>query len=150
MRVLLDTNVILDVLLEREVFEEESSKLLSMIERGIIKGFVSSVSVTDIYYISHQTFHDKEKALNVINELLFITRVLKTDEKIIKNAIKLKWKDFEDAVQYSVAKKSHIDFIITRNKKDYKTSNIPVYTPKEFLEKINDSFFLRFGKSVTQ
>ena len=134
MKVLLDTNVILDVLLEREQFKIDSGKVLSLIEHGKCKGFVSATSITDIYYISRKTFHDKDKALAVIKELMAFTKILKADEKSIKLAVRLHWGDFEDSVQYAVAKCSRIKAIITRNKKDYANSNIPVYTPKEFLD----------------
>ena len=133
MRVLIDTNVILDVLLERDEFKYESGMILSMLEHGRCKGFVSATSVTDIYYISRKTFHDKEKALQVIRELLAFSKILKADEKSIRKAVDLHWPDFEDSVQYAIAKRGRIGAIITRNTKDYKQSKIQVYTPKEFL-----------------
>ncbi len=133
MRVLIDTNVILDVLLAREEFKDESGMILTMLEQGRCKGFVSATSVTDIYYISRKTFHDREKALSVIREMLAFSKVLKADEKSIRMAVDLQWKDFEDSVQYAVAKRSRIGAIITRNTKDYSQSKIPVYTPHDFL-----------------
>lgn len=134
MKVLIDTNVILDVLLERENFKEDSGRILSLSEHKKIKGYVSATAITDIYYIARKTFHDKEKALAVIKELLAFARVLKADEKSIKLAVKLHWKDFEDSVQYAIAKRSRIKAIITRNKNDYNDSEIAVFTPLEFLE----------------
>ena len=133
MRVLIDTNVILDVLLAREEFKDESGMILAMLEHGRCKGFVSATSVTDIYYISRKTFHDREKALSVIREMLAFSKILKADEKSIRMAVDLQWKDFEDSVQYAVAKRSRIGAIITRNTKDYSLSKIPVYTPHDFL-----------------
>lgn len=79
MKVLLDTNVILDVLLEREEFKDESGRILGLAEHGKCRGVVSATSITDIYYISRKTFHDKEKALAVVKELLSFTKVLKAD-----------------------------------------------------------------------
>ena len=85
--------------------------------------------------MAHKQFHNKEQAFWVIERLSQLFKILKADEKSIHHAIKLHWKDFEDSVQYTIAKRSHIKAIITRNKKDYEESTIPVYTPKEFLMK---------------
>ena len=136
MRVLIDTNVILDVCFERAEFQDDAKQIFSLIERKQLKGCVSATAITDIYYMARKQFKDKEKALWTVNRLSELFKILKADEKSIRNAVKLHWTDFEDSVQHAVAKRSHVQAIITRNKKDYAQSQIPVYTPKDFLDSV--------------
>lgn len=134
MRALIDTNIILDVCFERNDFQDDAVKLFNLIERKELKGCVSSTAITDIYYMAHKQFHNKEQAFWVVERISQLFKILKADEKSIRYAIKLHWKDFEDSVQYAIAKCSNVKAIITRNKNDYELSTIPIYTPKEFLE----------------
>ena len=134
MKVLIDTNIILDVCFERAEFQDYSTQIFSLIEQKKLAGCISASSVTDIYYLARKQFRDKEKALWTIKRLSQLFKILKADEKSIRYAVDLHWSDFEDSVQYSVAKRSHVKAIITRNTKDYSQSQIPVYTPVEFLK----------------
>ncbi len=84
--------------------------------------------------MAHKQFHNKEQAFWVVERISQLFKILKADEKSIRYAIKQHWKDFEDSVQYAIAKHSNVKAIITRNKNDYELSTIPIYTPKEFLE----------------
>ena len=134
MKVFYDSNVVLDVLLNRTDFVSDSLSALKLSENRIVKGYISVVSITDIFYLVKKNLKDTDAAIEKINTLLKIVSVAKADEKIAKKAIDSGWKDFEDSVQYSVAKKANCKCIVTRNKKDYKFSDIPVYTPTEFIE----------------
>lgn len=133
MKVLIDTNVIFDVILKREKFYRPALQIFHLAELKRIKAFVSSSAVTDIYYMLHKQFHDKQIALQYIKELLSIFYVAKTDFKAIQKAVNLNWNDFEDCVQFCVAKRNSIKFLITRNTKDFALSDIPIYEPDEFL-----------------
>lgn len=134
MKVFYDSNVVLDVLLNRIDFLSDSLTALKLSENKIVKGYISVVSITDIFYLVKKNLKDTDAAIEKIKTLLKIVSVAKADEKIAKKAIDSGWKDFEDSVQYSVAKKANCKYIVTRNKKDYKFSDIPVYTPTEFIE----------------
>ena len=134
MKVFYDSNVVLDVLLNRTDFVSDSLSALKLSENRIVKGYISVVSITDIFYLVKKNLKDTDVAIEKIKTLLNIVSVAKADEKIAKKAIDSGWKDFEDSVQYSVAKKANCKCIVTRNKKDYKFSDIPVYTPTEFIE----------------
>ncbi len=134
MKVFYDSNVVLDVLLNRTDFVSDSLSVLKLSENRIVKGYISVVSITDIFYLVKKNLKDTDAAIEKIKTLLKIVSVAKADEKIAKKAIDSGWKDFEDSVQYSVAKKANCKCIVTRNKKDYKFSDIPVYTPTEFIE----------------
>lgn len=134
MKVFYDSNVVLDVLLNRTDFISDSLTALKLSENRIVKGYISVVSITDIFYLVKKNLKDTDAAIEKLKTLLKIVSVAKADEKIAKKAIVSGWKDFEDSVQYSVAKKANCKCIVTRNKKDYKLSDIPVYTPTEFIE----------------
>lgn len=133
MKILVDTNVVLDVCFEREQFQEPAKRIFSLIERKQLKGCLSATAMTDIYYMARRQFRDRDKALWTIKRLTELFNVLKADEKAIRLAVKLNWRDFEDCVQYAVAKRAGVRAIITRNKKDYSQATIPVYTPADFL-----------------
>lgn len=137
MRVFYDSNIVLDLLLNRQEFVADSSAALKLSETRIVKGYISVVSITDVFYLIRQNIKDIPLTIQKIKTLLKIVSVAKADEKIAQDALDSGWHDFEDAVQYSVAKKAHFKCIVTRNKKDFKQSTIPVYTPNEFVKMFN-------------
>ena len=132
-QVLIDTNIILDIALEREPFFATANNLFGKIDDGKIKGFVTASSVTDIYYISKKAC-GRAKTIEFIRELIDILDVLSVSKATIVNALDTDFKDFEDAVQYCVAEMNSIDIIVTRNKSDFKLSDIEVCTPEELME----------------
>nr|WP_314994367.1 PIN domain-containing protein [uncultured Treponema sp.] len=136
MQVLIDTNVILDVLLNRNPFVQDAVKILKIPEDNMQK-FVSASAVTDIYYIAYQEIRDKIKVKDLIKTLLQVVHVADVAEANILAALNSDWSDFEDSVQNSVAESHNYDVIITRNKGDYNKSNLQLFSPKEFLEEIN-------------
>lgn len=136
MQVLIDTNVILDVLLNRNPFVQDAVKILKIPEDNMQK-FVSASAVTDIYYIAYQEIRDKIKVKDLIKTLLQVVHVADVAEANILAALNSDWTDFEDSVQNSVAESHNYDVIITRNKGDYNKSNLQLFSPKEFLEEIN-------------
>ncbi len=136
MILMIDTNIVLDVLLKREPFYESSYKILELTEKDNISEYISATSLTDIYYIANRQLHNKTLVLELINNLLKIVHIAGVNEQEIISALKLGWKDFEDAVQYSSAKTINANYIVTRNTSDYIDSNIPVYTPEQALSNL--------------
>jgi len=136
MHVLIDTNVILDVLLSRESFCEDSSRILGLAEKGILHSFVSASAITDIFYIVKKELKSKNEATNLLKKLLQTVRVAAVTESHINFALNLQWSDFEDSVQYSVGESIRVEYIITRNVKDFEKGKIKVRTSKEFLDEI--------------
>ena len=134
MKVFYDSNVVLDVLLNRTDFLPDSLAALKYSERKAVRGFISVVSITDIFYLVNRNLHDSAKTLEKIRTLLQIVDVAKASRKTVRNAMQTGWKDFEDAVQYSVALSIRAKYIVTRNVKDFKNSKIAVVPPSEFLE----------------
>ena len=132
MKVLFDTNIILDVLLDRKPFAEHASFLLSKVERSEINGFLCATTVTAIHYLLSKHL-DKEKASISISSIVGLFEVASVNRIVIESALKSKFTDFEDSVLHESARHAGVEYIITRNIKDFKKSTIPVFTPTEFL-----------------
>ena len=137
MKIMCDTNVILDVLLDREPFVEDSYKILSLCEEHRIDGFVSASSITDIYYLVRKYTHSTELAYKAIGKLLEIVKVCSVTNNDVLVAYQKKAKDFEDCLLATCAKSIRCDFIITRNKKDFEEFGICLLTPSELLQQIS-------------
>lgn len=137
MKIMCDTNVILDVLLDREPFVEDSYKILSLCEEHRIDGFVSASSITDIYYLVRKYTHSTELAYKAIGKLLEIVKVCSVTNNDVLVAYQKKAKDFEDCLLATCAKSIRCDFIITRNKKDFEGFGIPLLTPTELLQQLS-------------
>lgn len=133
--IFIDSDIILDVLLERNEFYEESANVLDLGELKKINLFTSVISITNIAYILRKELKNFVKTKEYIQNLIEIVRPLPVTEKVILDAIKTDFHDFEDSIQYITAKTNNIDTLITRNKKDYKTAGINIFTPREFLTK---------------
>jgi len=134
MNILIDTDVILDFFFDRKPFSDNSAKILSLCEDKKIKGFITPVIVSNIYYILRQKA-SHEKVIDKLQQLISITDVLTTDRDIVARALNSGFKDFEDALQnYSAEYFGEIDLIVTRNFKDFKNSALSVVGPDEFLK----------------
>ena len=134
MDLLIDSNVVLDVILNREPFFEASEKVLRLGVNPQINTYISAASVTDIFYISYRTLRDNELVYNWLSRIFNFTKLIAVNSENIYNAVNLRWKDFEDAVQYSIAKFNGMDAIITRNMKGFKDADVKIFSPEEFLE----------------
>jgi len=138
-KVLIDSDVILDLFFDRKPFAEYSSLILSLCESRKIKGFLTPLIYSNVYYLLRQTAkHDK--VIEKLRQLLKITDVLQMDREVVENALNSGFKDFEDSLQnYSAINNGNIDLILTRNLKDYKTSELGVFTPETYLKSRNAS-----------
>jgi predicted nucleic acid-binding protein len=131
-KVFLDSDIILDVATGRMPFVEHSKSVLACIENGKVLGYISSNSVTNMYYILRKIGTSK-KAKLFIEEVIKYLTVLPVTHGAIREALKLDFPDFEDAVQHQCACSNQCECIITRNGQDYKKSKLNVYSPEEFL-----------------
>ena len=134
MRVLLDTNIILDITLKRKPFVESSTSLLQALQEKNDEIFLSATTITDLYYILRKG-KGKEIALSLIKNLLEFVEIASVDKNAILQALESDITDFEDAVQENSAKNENITVIITRNERDFKNSELEIYTPESYLEK---------------
>lgn len=136
-KILIDSDVILDFFFDRKPYSEDSTILLSLCERGQLKGFVTPVIISNIYYILRRTArHDK--VIEKLKQLLTLVDVLQMDRLVIEKALNSGFKDFEDALQnFSAVNSGKIEVIVTRNVKDYRKSEIGVLSPDSLVKLIN-------------
>ncbi len=133
-KILIDTDVILDSIFDRKPFSEHSTKILTLCENRIVAGFVTSIMISNIYYILRKTA-PHEKVIEKLKLLMKIVDVVLTDKQQVLNALNSGFKDFEDALQnFSAQSGTDIKAIITRNTKDYKLSKLAVMTPQTYLK----------------
>ena len=136
MRVLLDTNIILDFFLEREPFFHETSKLFDAMSDQQIEGFITASSVTDIFYICRRQTQNLEEARQILITTLSLLSICLVDREILETALQSGLADFEDAVQIACAEAQNLEAIITRNLQDFQTANIPVMSANQLIEKL--------------
>ena len=134
MRLMIDTNIFLDVLTKREPFFENSKSVLDLCERRKVQGFLSASSVTDIFYLVHRQLHSIDLAYQALGSVLDIAKVLTVTNDDVLNAYITRASDFEDCLLATCAKSNRCDAIVTRNKKDYLTFGITLLSPEELLE----------------
>jgi predicted nucleic acid-binding protein len=134
--IFLDTNVIIDFLADRRPFSLLAAKIFNYSLQGKVKVFISAVSYNNIYYILRQSLTNRE-TIKLLDELCEMTEIADVTKAIIKKSLKTDFKDFEDAIQYNCALSiNKIDFIVTRDTKDFKNSVLPVLTPEEALSSL--------------
>ena len=132
MKVLLDTNVVLDVLLERGEWLAEASIIWQASADGRLESCVTASSLTDIYYISRR-LKGKETARQTIQKCLQILTILAVNKETLEQAYSLDLADFEDAVQIASAARNRLDAILTRNPKDFIGSSVRVLSPTDLV-----------------
>ena len=134
MKLLIDTNVILDMVLKRSGYDI-SMELFRKVRETRAGAYITASSVTDIFYIIRKETHDISRTYVIMENIFQLVSVLSVTEKDIRDAFGQKWKDFEDCVQYMTGKNSNMDYIITVNGKDYADAMLPVMTPAVWIEK---------------
>lgn len=131
--IFVDTDVILDLLIDRKPFGIYSELLFELADSKKIKIFVSSLSFSNLFYILRKQ-SNIQKAYKVLNNLKIIVNILPVDDKVISLSLNSGFNDFEDAIQYFTAKENGIIILITRNIKDYKKADIMITNAEEFLK----------------
>ena len=136
-RVFWDTNILLDIFLEREPFFTPAAKLWLMLEQGKLSGLVSTLSLTTIDFIIER-HADQKAARNAIRALNKVFTFAGASASAAEKAMDRKMTDFEDAIQYFCAIEAKADCIVTRNSGDFpRSSRVPIYSPEELLAILN-------------
>ena len=135
MRLLIDGNIILDVLQNREPHVVDSAKIWKLCETDQVEGYVSGLTFSNLVYIMRKEL-SPEKINEVFKSLGLIFRFTDLTVSDLAKAAEQQWEDFEDALQAATAERIHADNIITRNVKDFKQSKIVAFTPTEFLARL--------------
>jgi predicted nucleic acid-binding protein len=136
MKVLVDTNIIIDILEQREPFFGDSYKLIQLAVQGRMEAFMGAGALTDVYYIINRSLHDAEKAKEKIIGLTALIRLCDTTIGDINAAFTLSIDDFEDAVVAATARRERADYIVTRNEGDFKNSPVPAINPTLLLQQL--------------
>lgn len=136
MRDLIDTNVILDVLFNREAFLPESADVWLANEQGLFEGFVSAITPVNVYYIARSAQKDKKTARQLAATILDAFQISPIGLAELREATAIAVDDYEDAVQIAGALKAQVDVIVTRDKKDFVHSPIRAVSPAEFLQEL--------------
>jgi predicted nucleic acid-binding protein len=132
-KVLIDTNVVIDLLAQREPHFNSTSRLFTLASKKLISAYVSSLTLVTTHFIVSRELTEADTR-RVIRKFKTIANVLDLKAGYIDLALDSDFKDFEDAIQYQTALSNNLDGIITRNKRDFKKSRIPVFTTEEYLE----------------
>ncbi len=138
MRILFDTNIILDVFLDRSPFSLISSQLLSKVERQDIEGYLCATTITTIHYLVEKTL-GKKVANDAVDKLLNIYEIAPVNKNIIQKAVAQNYEDFEDGVINESGIVVNVDGIVTRDIKGFKKSKLNIYLPKDLLAILNSN-----------
>lgn len=133
MRILIDTNIVLDVLLRRTDFFDASYNVLKLSALDKAEALVTANTITDIYYILQRANKDHAKSKEAIVKLLNLVSIADVLASDVMNTLSSKITDFEDALVGTIAKRVKADYIVTRNIKDFHNSPVPAIDPKDFL-----------------
>lgn len=137
MRVLVDTNIVLDYLIEREPFMEDAEALFQTIASGQIQGYVAATTITNIFYIVRRQTRSIEQARESVSQTLAAMQICSVDSDILEAAFASNLRDFEDAVQLACAIAENLDAIITRNPQDFTGATLPILSASELLENLS-------------
>ena len=130
MKILFDTNIILDILLNRAEFVELAVSLVGAVEKREIEGYLCATTITTLDYLLTKV-KGREKARIEIGKLLSLFQIAAVNTTVLELAIHSGFKDFEDAVQYYSGENIAMNGLVTRNPKDFKHAQLPIYTPHE-------------------
>ncbi|MDY7047581.1 MAG: PIN domain-containing protein [Microcystis panniformis WG22] len=138
MKILIDTNIIIDNALEREPFWNASEQVLSLIEKGTIAGYISASTFSDLYYIIRKA-RGRDWTLTYLKQLITFCQIATVNQAAIIMAFTTNFQDFEDSIQYSTAVVNKLDAIITRNPQDFPIITPRIITPEQLIAELTNS-----------
>ena len=137
-KLLIDTNIIIDLLAKRKGFYRDAQELFTLADEKNISLFISALTFANTYYVLSK-YRNANETRKTLIKFKVLVEVLPLEDKIINLALVSNFNDFEDAIQYHIALDNKLDIVITRNKKDFKNSEIPIFTAKEYLNRLRQS-----------
>ena len=136
--IFVDTNVIIDFLGNRESFSNAATELFDLYEENKKKIFVSAISYTNVYYLLYKQIKSHKEVISLLNTLFDLTELIDVNKNIISQSLHSSFSDFEDSVQfYSAISNAKIDIIVSRDKKGFKKSTLPVLDVEQALRICN-------------
>ena len=136
-RLFLETNVMLDLLGERESYYDSIARIATLADKGEVKLTVSTLSYSTVFYLLSK-FEDSKIVKEKLRKFKIISETSDLTDKIIEKGLSSNFSDFEDALQYHCALKADCNILITRNVKDFKESEMPVMTAAEYLKSLTN------------
>ncbi len=136
MNVLIDTNIVLDFLLEREPFLQDAEALFQAIGSGLVAGYVTATTLTDIFYIARRQTQSIERARQAVSITLAVMEICPVDRAVVAAALTSGMTDFEDAVQIACAIAQGLDAIVTRDARGFTAVELPVLSASQVLEQL--------------
>jgi predicted nucleic acid-binding protein len=134
-KILIDTNIIVDVAIERQPFYSESVQVLSFVHQRRVEGYISASTVSDIYYIIRKP-KGRDETIDFLRRLATFCQIATVDRSVITIALAANFRDFEDAIQYSTAVVNQLDIIVTRNPEDFPVTTPRIMTPVQLIQEL--------------
>ena len=138
MRILADTNVIIDALTSRAPWNKSAERIFLMAANQTIEMYITASSATDIYYLVRKHLHHTEAAKAVMGKLFSLTGILEVTANDCMDALASAINDYEDAVVEMVARRNDMDYIVTRNIKDYQAGSTKIILPDDFVKLVEE------------
>lgn len=135
MRLLIDANILLDVLANRQPYVKESELVWKLCETKQADGSISAITFANLIYVMRKHL-DPEKIENMLEAIEMIFRIEDLTANDLRDAAACHWKNYEDAIQSVIASRINAEYIVTRNAKDYQQSSVPALPPREILLRI--------------
>lgn len=136
---LFDTCVILDYLMDRKPFSSDAIELVNYVANNRIEGFITVKSMMDIHYVVKKTLNNEAKTREILKKLSIIFEVIDSSTYCCLKAINSKLNDFEDAMMSLTGESFGVNYLVTRNIKDFKKSNLHTILPKDLIKVIKNS-----------
>lgn len=137
-KILLDTNIIIDFALERQPYLEAIEQILLLAEQGRFEAYISASTFSDLYYIIRKQ-RGRDWVLDFLKRLVKFCKIAAVNEAAIRMALTANFRDFEDAIQYGAAVTNGLDVIVTRNQQDFTGSALRILTPNLLIEGLTSS-----------
>ena len=137
MRTLFDTNIVLDLLLDRDPFADAAASLIARVESGDLTGYIGATTVTTIHYLASQAL-GPTRSRRHLEMLLDLFAIAPIDEAVLRSALSSRITDYEDAVLHASAVAVHAECIVTRNIRDFRRSVLKIYSPDELLSSLSE------------
>ncbi|MEH2371598.1 PIN domain-containing protein [Nostoc sp.] len=138
MKVLLDTNIIVDIALERQPYITNSETVLAFVEQGQIEGYISASTISDLYYLIRKQ-KGRDLTIEFLRQIVRFCQIATVNQAVITMALTANFRDFEDAIQYSTAVLNQLDAIITRNPQDFTAITPRILTPEQLIQELTNS-----------
>jgi predicted nucleic acid-binding protein len=135
-KVLLDTNIVLDFLLQREPFFQDAELLFQAISSDRVVGYIAATTLTDIFYIARKQSRSIEQARQAVSKVLVAVEICPVDRGILESAFTSGQPDFEDAIQIACATAQGLEAILTRDTSGFLTSVVPILSVPQLLQQL--------------